>query len=64
MRTLGRDKDDQGGTRMLRKDMNYQKAQGQLEGMGMVSRDGDGQGFNNPRERQGHLGWTTAPGLD
>lgn len=32
IRTLGRDKEGQGGTRMLRKGMNYQKAQGQLEG--------------------------------
>lgn len=54
MRTLGRDKDGQGRTRMLRKGMNYQKAQGQLEGMGTVSRNGDGQGANNPRKRQGH----------
>lgn len=36
-----------------------QKTQGQREGMGMVSRDGGGQGVTNPRERQGHLGWTT-----
>lgn len=54
IRTLGRDKEGQGGTRMLRKGMNYQKGQGQLEGMGIVSKNGNGQGVNNPRKRQGH----------
>lgn len=63
MRTLGRDKDGQGGTRMLRKDVNYQKAQGQLEGMGIVSRNADGQGSTTPGKDK-DTGWTTVLRLE